>query len=239
MPITKTICALAIVGSVTGCFPPTQSGYSPAVVEQPQSVNFFYGTVIGVRPATLEYGYETGIGAKVLRPGLWQTLNESLYGSAYGVGIHFGGEGSAGGIRLSAGPIDVLLEASVPNLPAIEYTVIVEKNTCPPDPFLQRSGQHPAVIVVQNEYPGDARIPVNAPVFVRVVGGSGRVMPATDLPPWVTLPGGEIISVRDNLSAGPLPIPLASYCPPSYPPARPEQSYGYRQPLHQHWTIEP
>jgi hypothetical protein len=43
MPPGKTLFALAMLGSLPGCYPPTQSSYSPKVWEQTQPVHFFYG----------------------------------------------------------------------------------------------------------------------------------------------------------------------------------------------------
>lgn len=108
-------------------------------------------------------------------------------------------------------PFGVFAEALLPNLPAVEYTVILEANTFPPDPFL-KPDQLPAVIVVQNE-PG-AILPVNTPVFVRVAGGSGRVTAMASLPQFVSLPNGTPVDVYRNLRAGPLPIPPSRGWPP-------------------------
>lgn len=39
----KTFFALAILGGLAGCYPPTQASYSPTVSEQPQPLHPFYG----------------------------------------------------------------------------------------------------------------------------------------------------------------------------------------------------
>lgn len=164
-------------------------------------MHFFYGWLIDERPATLEYGYEAGIGAKILPR--WPVA----------AGIHFGGEGPAGGIRLSAGTVDVLVEASVPNLPAIEYTVLLDYGTNPPDWYIRSikpAERKAAVIVVQNQYPTDPPLAIGRRVVVRVVGSSGRVM-ADTFPP----------NVSAQLAAGPMPIPVGEPLMPltSSPPA--------------------
>jgi hypothetical protein len=186
----RTISALALVAGLVGCYPPTQTGYNPAVVEQPQPVHFFYGELVDVRPASLEYGYEAGIGATArLSPWL--------------AGLHFGGNGPSGGARFSAGFVDVLVGGSVPNLPATEYTVMLNTGTNPPDPFLDSSQRTAAIIVVQNDlperYPTDFGMQKGEPVVVRVVGRSGRVM-RNPLTPNATA----------HLAAvAPMPVPLA------------------------------
>jgi hypothetical protein len=162
------------------------------MVEQPQPVDFFFGRLIDERPATLEYGFETGIGATVVPRFPWQ------------VGVHFGGDGSAGGVRLSTGAADVFVGASAPNLPAIEYTVMLDNGTSPPDRYLAPGERKAAVIVVQNEFPTDQPLRVGDHVVVRVVGRSGRVM-ADPLTP----------GVERQLAAGPMPIPLVVPVPPA------------------------
>src|SRR5207237_3516240 len=74
-----------------------------------------------------------------------------------------------------------------------------------------------AVIVVQNDLPGDPLLSlgVGSPVVVRVVGKSGRVMADPLLP-----------QAAAQLAAGPLPIPLP--CPPSVTGCSP---YGYPPPI--------
>ncbi len=157
MCFVRTALALTLLGSLAGCYPPTQTAYDPAVVEQPQPVHFFYGRLIDERPASLEYGYETGIGA-TLYP-RWPLS----------VGLHFGGNGSDAGARFSAGIVDVLAEASVPNFPAVEYTVMLDNGTNPPDPFLAPQERAAAVVVVQNLYPTDRPLEPERPC-----GRSGR-----------------------------------------------------------------
>ncbi|HYM72093.1 MAG TPA: hypothetical protein VET89_03860 [Stellaceae bacterium] len=186
---------MALLPVLAGCYPPAQSGYSPTVVEQPQPVHFFYGTLIDKRPATLEYGYETGIGATVVPRFPWSA------------GIHFAGSGPVGAARLSAGPVDVLVEGSAPNLPAIEYTVLLDKGTYPPDPYLRPDPyfgleRKTPIIVVQNELPTDHQLQVNERVVVRVVGRSGRVMANRFSP-----------GLEQLIAAGPMPIPLAVPAP--------------------------
>jgi len=215
MHLVKVISALVVLSGLISCYGGGRD-YRPTVTEQPQRVDFFYGTIIAAQDARLRYGNEAGLG---LRPGL----------SPYLAGIHIGAYGSGVGARFSAGFVDVLVEGAVPNVPAVEYTVVLDRNTYPPDPFLQPN-QRPAVLVVQNEYPTDTRLSVGTRVFVRVTGGSGRVMAANSLPPFVPGPDTTTIDVAHNLSAGPLPIPLSTPWPPIYAPAT---DTGY----HPQWTI--
>jgi hypothetical protein len=181
----KTIFAFALIGMLAGCYPPTQTQYSPSVVEQPQPVHFFYGTLIDVRPAALEPGTEPGIGATA-----------SL--SPWIAGLHVGGRTGNAELRISAAFVDIPLIASAPNLPATEYTVMPDYGTNPPDPYVHVPGAA-AVIVVQNDHQGDLPMRLGDHVVVRVVGNSGRVM-ANPLPP----------AIAARLAAGPLPVPLDS-----------------------------
>jgi hypothetical protein len=104
MDLARTFSALSFCGALASCaFPPTQTQYNPAVVERPQPVDFFCGTLIFAQNASLEYGYDTGIG---VTPFLH-------YPSA---GIHFGGRGPDVGARISAGIVDLYAEARAPNL---------------------------------------------------------------------------------------------------------------------------
>ena len=183
MRSNKTAFAFIMLGSLAGCYPPTQSSYSPTVWEQPQPVHFFYGWIVAQRPAEIAYGTPAGFGAKV---GL----------SPYLVGVHAGAAGGAGGIGVSGGFVNVFFEASVPNVPANEYTVMLDHGTNPPDPYLNTGTA--AVIIVQNVYPGEQVPEVGTHVAVRVVGNSARII-ANALPP----------GVEARLAAtAPMPIPF-------------------------------
>jgi hypothetical protein len=190
MHILKAVYALALVGVVAGCYPRTQTEYDPDVFEQPQPVHFFYGTLIAPpRQVSLEYNRIFGIGA-------------AFYGtSPYVAGVVVGGSGGSGGLGAAFAGRALVAAGSVPSLPAVEYTVMPDWGTNPPDPYVRIPGAA-AVIVVQNVQPGDPPMGVGQRVVVRVVGKSGRVM-ADPL-----LPGASA-----RLAAGPLPIPLP--CPPS------------------------
>jgi hypothetical protein len=209
MHFLKAVSAIALLAILVGCYP-REAAYNAASIEQPQPVDYFYGTVVEARNVTVEYWGALNWGNNDVTP-RWRPRGR---GSLY---IPFG----------------VFAEALLPNLPAIEYTVIVEANTFPPDPFL-KPDQLPAVIVVQNEYPG-AVLPVNTPVFVRVAGGSGRVTAAASLPQFVNLPNGTTVDVYRNLRAGPLPIPLSAPFPPSFPPAATACNSCNKD--HPSWTI--
>ena len=52
----KTLIALIMLGALAGCYPPTQSGYSPTVSEQPQPLHPSYGyaeATVSVPPSAL------------------------------------------------------------------------------------------------------------------------------------------------------------------------------------------
>ncbi|HZT86742.1 MAG TPA: hypothetical protein VFA12_02155 [Stellaceae bacterium] len=203
MSAIKSAVIVSLLSLATGCAPagyPKSPAYAPEVVEQPQRVDFFYGWVIAVRPVDVKFGDGGGISAGILpAPPL------PVIGAGYAQGPNWSGGGiRVGGARLFAGGV-------VPNVPAREYTVLLDKNIYPLDPFLGY-GQRPAIVVVQNDYAGDPPLPVNARALVRVIGNVAHVMPAAAIPP----------ALERTLSAGPLPVPL-TYEPPSpqhyYPPS--------------------
>ena len=86
----KKICALAMVGSLVGCYPSTQSSYSPTAWEQPQPVHFFYGQVVAIRPAEIAYGAPAGFGFRAR----W---------SPWLAGISAGATEASGGFGATAG----------------------------------------------------------------------------------------------------------------------------------------
>ncbi|HEV2098607.1 MAG TPA: hypothetical protein VGR45_06730, partial [Stellaceae bacterium] len=113
MHIAKTIVALALAGAVAGCYPPTQTQYPPEVVEQPQPVHFFYGTLIAQpRQVSLHYGDTAGFGAA-----LFPT-------SPYLAGVQISGRGGTAGLGAAVAGYGVLAAGTVPNLPATEYTIM-------------------------------------------------------------------------------------------------------------------
>jgi outer membrane lipoprotein SlyB len=188
MSLNKTLSALIMLGSLSGCFPPSQSSYSPTVWEQPQPVHFYYGRVVAIRPAEIAYGGIAGFGIRAgLAPG-WVA------------GIGAGGSGPSGGFGVTALGTRLFLEAAIPNVPATEYTVMLDQGSTPPDP-------KSAIIIVQNVYPFERAPTLNEHVAVRAVGNSARVI-ADALPS----------DVEPRLAAGPMPIPLSgpavAYAPP-------------------------
>ncbi len=190
MNIFKVVSVLCFAATLGGCYPPTQTEYPPEVFEQPQPVHFFYGTLIAQpRQVSLEYNRMFGVGAA-----FYPT-------SPYVAGVVVGGNGGSGGIGAAFAGRAFLAAGTVPSLPAVEYTVMPDWGTNPPDPYVHAPGAA-AVIVVQNVQPGDPPMALGQHVVVRVVGKSGRVM-ADPLLPWASA----------RLAAGPLPIPLP--CPPS------------------------
>ena len=163
MRLDKTLFALIMLGSLAGCYPPSQSSYNPTVWEQPQPVHFFYGRLVAIRPAQIAYGGPAGFGAKV---GL----------SPYLAGVQAGAAGPAGGIGVSGGFANIFFEASIPNVQALEYTVMLDRGSSPPDPYLDPREPTAPIIVVQNVYPFETAPQLNDHVAVRVVGKSARVI---------------------------------------------------------------
>jgi hypothetical protein len=159
-----------------GCTDPrTQTSYAPSAVERPQPVDFFYGRLVDVHRASLDYPYEAGLG---LGAGI----------SPYLAGLHLtGGPGPYGGLKITAAFVDIIPSGSAPNMEANEYTVMLNTGTSPPDPFLSQRDPRAAVIVLQNElpdrYPRDVGMQAGENVVVRVVGSTGRVMRDPFAPP--------------------------------------------------------
>ena len=214
MNFVRAIFAMALLGAGAGCNPQTQSSYKPAVWEQPQHVGFFYGTLVSIRPSNIDYGAPAGFGLRAR----W---------SPWLAGLSAEAEGPSGGFGATAAGVGVFFEASVPNVPAIEYTVMLDNGTNPPDPYLARQQQTP-IIVVQNVYPFEEPGPaLGSRVAVRVVNNSARVI-AAPAPPF---PQQLLAAVA------PMPVPLQG--PPAVVPPPRVETYGYRQPLYQHWTIDP
>jgi hypothetical protein len=70
--------------------------------------------------------------------------------------------------------VGVFFEASVPNVPAQEYTVMLDHGCNPPDPYLATGTA--AVIIVQNVYLYERAPVMDEHVAVRVVGNSARLI---------------------------------------------------------------
>jgi hypothetical protein len=178
MPAARTIsaksgAALILVGSLIGCSSssglPTQRAYTVANIEQPQSVIFHCGELVGVAPAMISNPIPAGIG---VTPGISRWL----------VGLHAASYGPNAGIQVSGGFLDLYGIASAPEAPMIEYTVQIHTGASPPN----------AVVVVQSAlpdlYPNDVGMAPPNPVVVRVVNGSGRVMRRTPTDQCATTP---------------------------------------------------
>jgi outer membrane lipoprotein SlyB len=211
--VVRTISALALVVSFAGCtYPRTQTQYNPNLVETPQPVEFFQGTLIDSRPASFEYGTSVGIGAAYV----------PTY--PYFAGLTAGGRGGTAGIGGAFGGVAVLAAGTVPELPATEYTVCLDRGT----------GAHAAMIVVQNDYPtrypNDLGMSQGEAVLVRVVGSSGRVMRRLPEAAAAPLLSGGAPTVPCFPANGPMPVPLGS---PGYTaaPAAPADTH-----YHIHWT---
>jgi len=109
-----TILAIRLREETSGrhrcTYPRTQTSYTPGDVEQPRPVDFFYGRLVDVHRASLEYPYEAGIG---LGAGI----------SPYLAGLHLtGGPGPYGGLKITAAFVDIIPSGSAPNVEADEYT---------------------------------------------------------------------------------------------------------------------
>jgi hypothetical protein len=199
--------AIALAALLAGCYPPTQTEYSPTLAEQPQPVHFFYGTLIDRRAATFKYGNTAGFGAALL----------PTY--PYLAGVTVSANGPTAGIGAAFGGTALLAAGTIPSLPATEYTVCLNRGTDPPDPYLP-PGAPAAVVVVQNDYPdrydytngrqNDLDMQPGTQVVVRVVGNSGRVMRRN--PPWLLPQAPE--RVECGPADRPMPVPLGSQPPP-------------------------
>lgn len=196
----RTIGLLLLLVGLGGCTTPSsvpgQPAYSPAAVEQPQRVDFFYGTVIDKRPVAVKSGNGGGAGIGLVpRPPL------------PAIGVGFVQEPNGVTDTLTLGPLGIYAEGAVPDAPAVEYTILLDRKIDPPDPFLNPA-QRPAIVVVQNDYASDLPPRVGERALVRVIGRSGHVMRADQIPP----------GVERLVSAGPLPVPLGSPPAPAEAP---------------------
>jgi hypothetical protein len=193
MRIGRSALAFVVLASTGGCIYqsnyPNVGNWDAAAVEQPQRVRFFYGYVIDERTVPVIYNSRTQN---------WEPQGRQLV------------------------PVTQQYPAPTPETrppgyedpcpnrvcSGVEYTVMLDKSTMPPDEFL-RFDQHPAVIVVQNIAATQSAMPKGTRVVVRMVNNTAaEVMDARVLPPMV-----DGINVHDALSAGPMPVPL-SYRPP-------------------------
>jgi hypothetical protein len=207
MRVLNIISFVGFLGALTGCNPPTQTDYPPSAVETPQSVHFYYGTLIDRRPATLAYGNSAGVGAAYFPS------------SPYFAGLQVAAKGNIAGIGAAFGGVGVLAGGIIPSLPATEFTVCLNGGTYPSDPSYLRPGPS-AIILVQNQYPynydtpdglpNDQDLRPGTPVMVRVIGSSGRVMRVNPLLAQFP-PGNAQCFAADR----PMPVPL-NYQPPIY-----------------------
>jgi hypothetical protein len=181
-----------LCGVLAGCWAPGEASYSTAAVERPQSVEFFYGTVIDVRTPVRIESYGCLSAPRDYRP--------------RGAGI------------LNV-PFGVLCqELLTPNLPAYEYTVLLDAGRESPYSYLQPQPR-PAVLVVQNHNfndPGDPPLGQGARIFVRVLGSTGRLFAANRLPPGVE----PLVA-----APAPMPVPLGYAGQTRYPGTRMPSRY--------------
>lgn len=184
---------LGFAALLGGCsYYPNLGSWNQAAIEQPQPVDFYYGYVISRRVVPVEYA------DRLPRPhwtpdGFVAANTQQVLYSGWAQGL-----------------------GSKPSLPAVEYTVMLDKGTTPPDPALG-PGQRPSVIVVQNEQWTREGILPGQRAVIRVVGNrrtgySGRVMRADSL---ANIPGE---SVEQLVSANRMHIPLDYVSPPPPPP---------------------
>jgi hypothetical protein len=184
---------------VTGCYPRTQTQYSPNLVEQPQSVQFFQGTLIDSRQASFDYNRSGGFGVA-----LFPT-------SPYLAGVAIAGSDNSLGLGAAVGGTALVAAGVVPELRATEYTVCLDRGT------YSAPGAPAAIIVVQNDYPdrypNDISMRPGEPVLVRVVGNSGRVMrlnPSASTAPLVLRQPPAGLPCVTN---GPMSVPLGTGYP--------------------------
>lgn len=206
MHIGRTIALIALLavvaGGTSGCysrygsFYPNAGVWNAAAVQTPQRVRFFYGYIVDVRRVPVAYHPRARFEPN------WEPEGRHL------VQV----------LQQYPEPTPVVVPPGYRNpcpsrvCEGIEYTVMLDKATMPPDQFLHY-GQHPAVIVVQNIAQTEAPMLKGTRVVVRTVNNSSaKVMAAATLPRFV---GG--INVESALSAGPMPIPLWYRQPPPVP----------------------
>jgi len=185
---------LVSVTALSACtYYPSVGNWNQPSIEQVQPVHFYYGQVIDRRGPPVFYN----------APGYlprWQPDGSTALNAGQ---VFYGGLSQGLGF--------------VPNLPAVEYTVMLDKETLPPDPYLD-PGQRTSVIVVQNEQIQDEGIATGSRAIIRVVGNeregySARVMRADTL-----------AAAEANVSAHPLRVPL-NYVPPP-PPSPPPPPFA-------------
>lgn len=205
-----SVFALLLLTSAGGCQYGTEYGaqggdqylsyhanaaaWNAAAVERPQRVRFYYGYIVDIRP-----------NVRVAYFGSNSSSNWEPAGRQVAQVAEFSGTDPSmpAGARV----------LGQPNLPAVEYTVMLDKPTMPADGFLRYS-QHPVIAVVQDIPPTEDPLFKGQRVVVRVVGDSAHVLAAATLPTIV----GDDINVEAALSAGPMPVPLDYRPPPPAPP---------------------
>jgi hypothetical protein len=159
-------------------------------IEQVQPVRFYFGYVIDRRAPLVAYN----------APGYLPRWQPEGITAPHSGQVFFGG--------LSAGL------GFVPNLPSVEYTVLLDKGTMSADHYLYPEPLT-SVIVVQNEQFQDEGLAQGSRAVIRVVGNqqegySARVMRADALE-----------TVENRISASQLRVPLNYVPPPPPPPPRP------------------
>jgi hypothetical protein len=207
----RSILALVLLASTCGCYYgsnyPNSGAWNAAAVQQPQRVRFFYGYVVAVQAVPVVYESRARFEPN------WEPQGREL------IPI----------VQQYPAPTPTSrppgYENPCPNqvCQGVEYTVMLDKSTTPPDEFLQL-GQHPAIIVVQNIGQTEAPMPQGTRVVVRMINNSAaEVMAATTLPRLV---GGT--NVEQALSAGPMPVPLGY---------RPQPTVSVDTRYHPSWTV--
>ena len=160
------VCVLV----ATGCQRPGQNVYSYSEVGKASEVIF--GTVLAVREVDVE-GQNTGTGALV----------GAAAGGIAGNQIGHGGGSAAATLAgvVIGGIIGALAEQAATNRKALEYTVTLQTGA--------------TITVVQDHNEGERVLQPGERVMLQVVGGTQRVLPATDLPKEIKRPAG--ITVTD------------------------------------------
>jgi hypothetical protein len=133
----RSLCALLLLASTSGCYQayqgyqvsyiPNAGNWNAAAIEHPQRVRFYYGYIVNARYVPVEYANRWVV-PRWQPAGRWVTDAVEPW---------------------DADPDPDARALPQPNLSAIEYTVMLDNSTVPPDRFLQPD-QRPAIVVVQH-----------------------------------------------------------------------------------------
>lgn len=183
MSIRRVLSSCGLLIGLWGCGVPGHT-YPPAEANRPLPVTFYAGHVVTVAPAAI--GFTDGaIGIMG-----WPAFDLILGGTARAGRQPGGGKAGIGVLGIGIGP-GVEQPAG-----GYEYTVAVEGYP----PQILQIAQQILPEDCPNYQPGTVcpPIPPTAPIVIRVVGDSGRVLPRYAIPPHF----------QGLIAQGPLPLPL-------------------------------